>query len=361
MAITSRGSQPNHAQRFAVAWTGDFFDAMGHAKYPDMGRSVLAEHAHIEDRVMSEARSPIGADQLAGVQAAIVLTPSVTAESVSQAGNFLVIARFGVGYDAVDVAACTAADVAVLIATGAVDRSVAEATVGWMIALGHHMQVKDQLVRTGQWNERSRYMGLELRDRVLGVVGLGGIARALIGLLSSFGMRQPLAYDPFADRDAASRLGAKLVELDELLTQADYVSLHCPLNATTRGLIGRKELARMKPSAYLLNTARGGIVDEDALYEALAEKRIAGAALDCFVEEPVIKPHRFGQFDNVLLAPHSIAWTAELFRDIGRVICGAVVDLSLGKRPGGCVNPQVFERPTFRAKWDRLTCNGATR
>jgi len=243
----------------------------------------------------------------------------------------------------------------VLIASGAVDRSVAEATVGWMIALGHHLRVKDQLVRSGQWHERTRYMGLELRDRVLGVVGLGGIARALIELLGSFGMRQPLAFDPFADRAAAARLGVRLVELDELLDQADFVSLHCPLTPTTRGLIGRRELALMKPSAYLLNTARGGIVDEDALYEVLAEKQIAGAALDCFAAEPVTVPHRFGQLDNVLLAPHSIAWTHELFRDIGRVICTAVVDLSLGRRPTGIVNPQVFERPTFRAKWQRLS------
>ncbi len=362
MEVKSDGPQSGGSQKFVVAWTADFFqaksDGVAEPKYRDMGRSVLTEQAHVEDRVMSETRSPIGADQLAGVQAAVVLTPGVTAASVAEAENLLAIARFGVGYDAVDVPACTAADVAVLIASGAVDRSVAEATVGWMIALGHHVRVKDQLVRTGQWNERSDYMGSELRDRVLGVVGLGGIARALIGLLGSFSMRQPLAYDPFADRDAAARLGVKLVELDELLAQADFVSLHCPLTPETRGLIGRRELALMKPTAYLLNTARGGIIDEDALFEALAERRIAGAALDCFAAEPVTAPHRFGQFDNVLLAPHSIAWTHELFRDIGRVICRAVVDLSLGKRPGGCVNPQVFERPSFRAKWERLTCVG---
>ena len=109
----------------------------------------------------------------------------------------------------------------------------------------------------------------------------------------------------------------------------------------------------MKPDAYLINTARGGIVDEDALYDALADHRIAGAALDCFAEEPVIRPHRFGELDNVLLAPHSIAWTDELFRDIGRSVCQGMVDLSLGKVPRGVVNPQVFDRPGFQEKWAR--------
>ena len=168
----------------------------------------------------------------------------------------------------------------------------------------------------------------------MGVVGLGGIAKAVIRLLSGFGMGPPLAYDPYADRAVADRLGVRLVELDTLLAEADYVSLHCPLTPTTRGLIGQRELALLKPSTYLLNTARGGIVDEDALFEALSTGKLAGAALDCFADEPVTAPHRFGQLDNVLLAPHCIAWTDELFRDIGRTICGAVVELSLGASPG---------------------------
>jgi phosphoglycerate dehydrogenase-like enzyme len=125
------------------------------------------------------------------------------------------------------------------------------------------------------------------------------------------------------------------------------------LTDQTRGLIGAKQLALMKPGAYLLNTARGGIVDEDALYQALRERRIAGAALDCFAQEPVTTPHRFGALDNVLLAPHSVAWTAELFRDIGRAACQVMVDLSLGVKPRGALNPELFDRPAFQAKWRR--------
>jgi len=193
-----------------------------------------------------------------------------------------------------------------------------------------------------------------LRDRTLGVIGLGGIAQKLIELLRGFGMKQPLAFDPFVTEAAAAKLDVRLVSLDELLSQAGFVSIHCPLTEKTRGLIGAKELALMKPDAYLLNTARGGIVDEDALYTALKNRALAGAALDCFAQEPVTSPHRFGELDNVLLAPHSIAWTDEMFRDIGRAACQVMVDLSLGKRPRGVLNPEVFERQKFKAKWERF-------
>ena len=342
------------ARKFVVALTADFYDAAGALKFRDIGLSVLAENPKIEQRVVKEHRKQIGADQIRDAQGVIVLTPDVTAESVSNPDNLLVMARFGVGYDSVDVKACTAADVLVTITTGAVDRPVAEATIGWMMALGHNVRIKDNLVRTGKWDERPKHMGRELRDRTLGVIGLGGIAQKLIELLCSFGMKQPLAFDPFVTEATASKLGVRLVSLEELLGQADFVSIHCPLTEKTRGLVGARELALMKPDAYLLNTARGGIVDEDALYKALKNGALAGAALDCFAQEPVTSPSRFGELDNVLLAPHSIAWTYEMFRDIGRAACQVMVDLSLGTRPRGVLNPEVFEQPRFKAKWQRF-------
>ena len=339
---------------FIVTLTADFYDSAGAPKYRDIGLSLLAAQPHIEQRVFKEHRKQIGADQIGDAQGVIVLTPTVTAESVSRAENLLVVARFGVGYDSVDVKACTAADVLVTITVGAVDRPVAEATIGWMIALSHNVRVKDRLVRTGQWDERSKHMGRELRDRTLGVIGLGGIARKTIELLRGFGMKQPLAFDPFINEETAAQAGARLVSLEELLGQADFVSIHCPLTEKTRGLLGARQLALMKPDAYLLNTARGGIVDEDALYDALKSQRIAGAALDCFAQEPVTTPHHFGELENVLLAPHSIAWTDELFRDIGRATCQVMVDLSLRKKPCGVLNPEVFAQPGFQKKWERL-------
>ncbi len=343
-------------RRFKIAWTADFFGPDGRPRYRDLGQSVLDGQAHVECRPFAEHLPEITPGQIGDAQGVIVLTPAVTAASLSRSEDLLAFARFGVGFDAVDVPACTAADVAVLIAAGAVDRSVAEATLAWMLALTHHVRTKDALVRSGRWEERSRWMGSELRDRTLGVVGFGGIARALVALLAGFGMRQPLAFDPYVDPQAAQSLGVRVVGLEELLASADFVSIHCPLNDSTRGLIGAAELARMKPGAWLIDTARGGIVDEDALYEVLAARRIAGAAIDVFAQEPVVEPHRFGTLDNVLLAPHSIAWTDEMFRDVGRAACRGLLDLSLGRRPRGAVNPEVFDRPGFQAKWRRLRC-----
>jgi phosphoglycerate dehydrogenase-like enzyme len=346
---------------FQVALTGDFLGPDGRPCYRDLGLSVFVEHRGIAWRPFADHRTEIGPDQVGDANALIVLTPRVTAKSVSTSADLLTIARFGVGYDSVDVGACTAADVALLIAAGAVDRSVAEATLAWMLSLTHHVRAKDRLVREGRWNERNGYMGCELRDRALGIIGLGGIGRELVRLTAGFGMRPVLAFDPFLPAASASTIGVRLVELDELLSTSDFVSLHCPLNDQTRNLLGARELSLMKRDAYLINTARGGIVDEDALFQLLKERKIAGAALDCFVVEPVTAPHRFGELDNVLLAPHCIAWTDELFRDIGRTVCRGIVALSQGKRPDrGIVNPEVFDRQGFRDKWARLQQENTT-
>ncbi len=340
--------------RFNVALTADFFEANGSGKFKDMGLSVLDDHPHLGHFALGEFNNPILSGQLTDANGVIVLTPAVTRDTVSGSEHLLAIVRFGVGYDAVDVGACTDADVGVFITSGAVDRSVAEATVGWMIALTHHMRIKDRLVRSGKWDDRTRFMGTELRDRTFGAIGLGGIARETIRLLKSFGMKAPIAFDPFVDADAVSELGVRLVSLDELLSTADFVSVHCPLNKETHGLIGARELGLMKPEANLINTARGGIVNESDLKAALESGTIAGAALDCFEQEPVGESHPLAELDNVLLAPHSIAWTDELFRDIGRRACSIMVELAEGKMPSGCVNTGVFERPGFQQKWERL-------
>jgi phosphoglycerate dehydrogenase-like enzyme len=338
---------------FRVAFTGDFQDADGMPRYRDIGLDVL-EGKNVEVTRFAGHRAEIGADQLSGVNGVIVLTPRVTAESLAIASELLAVGRFGVGFDTVDVAACTAANVLLFIAAGAVDRPVAEATVGWMLALTHQIRAKDRLVREARWDERSGFMGRELRDRTLGVIGFGGIGRAVVRLLEGFGMKQPLCFDPFVDADAAIELGVRAVSLDELLREADFVSIHCPLTEQTRNLISARELALMKRESYLINTARGGIVDEHALYQALATGRIAGAALDCFAHEPLTAPPRFAELENALLAPHAIAWTDELFRDIGRSVCRGMLDLAEGRLPKGAINVEVFERPEFQEKWKRV-------
>jgi phosphoglycerate dehydrogenase-like enzyme/2-keto-3-deoxy-L-rhamnonate aldolase RhmA len=339
---------------FRVALTGDFFDKIGKLRYRDIGLDLF-DQGNLEHFAFSEHRLEIGSDQLLGSNGVIVLSPRVTAASLAKSHDLLAIGRFGVGYDSVDVKTCTANDVLLFIAAGAVDRSVAEATVAWMLALNHHIRTKDRLVREGKWDDRNEYMGTELRDRTLGVIGFGGIGRALVELLRTFGMNPPLVYDPFVAPADIIAFGARPAAFDELLARSDFVSIHCPLNDKTRNLIADRELRLMKPTAYLINTARGGIVDEQSLMAALREKRIAGAAIDCFATEPVVSPSAFGEFDNVLLAPHSIAWTHELFRDIGRAVCQGMLDLASGRVPRGVINREVLDKPSFQEKWKR-TC-----
>lgn len=342
------------SRKFQVLFTADFFEPDGRPKFANYGTAQLAEVPGIEVDRFAEHRREIGSDQIAGAQGLIVLSPRVTALTLTGSDNLLAVARFGVGFDNVDVAACTKADVAATITRGAVDRSMAEATVGWMIALSHHMMIKDRLLREGSWDERTRYMGTELRDRTLGVIGFGGIGSRIVQRLTGFEMKQPLAYDPYLDEEAIAAKGARQVDLSRLLREADFVSVNCPLTDETRNLLGAPQLALMKPSAYLINTARGGIIDEDALFDALKKRLIAGAALDCFAGEPITSPHRFGTLENVLLAPHSIAWTGEMFRDIGNMACQSMIDLAQGRPPHGILNPEVLEKPTFQEKWKRL-------
>lgn len=337
--------------RFRIALTADFYDAAGALRYRDIGVDRCGDAARFEISRFDAHQGEIEPQQLAGYHGAVVLSPRVTARSLSATNDFLAIGRFGVGYDSVDVAACTAADVLLFITAGAVDYSVAEATVAWMLALSRHLRTKDLLVREARWDDRSRYMGSELRGRTLGIVGFGGIGRAVVKILAGFAMNPPLVFDPFAPADAIAATGARSVTLDELLRGSDYVSLHCPLNESTRGLIGPRELKLMKPTAYLINTARGGIVDEDALYDALSQRQIAGAAIDCFATEPLTSAPKLAELDNILLAPHCIAWTDELFRDIGRAAFVGMIDLSCGRAPRGMVNPEVLDRPGFQRKW----------
>lgn len=345
----------NTVSPFRVALTADFYGINGAMQYRDIGLDLFDGSDRITVNRFVDHRPEISPEQLAGVNGVIVLTPRVTAQSLSKSEDLLAIGRFGVGFDSVDVKACTDTDVLLYITAGAVDRSVAEATVGWMLALTHHVRMKDRLIREARWDDRSQYMGMELRDRTLGVVGFGGIGQAVVRLLSGFGMKQPLVFDPYATSDVIQSSGAQSVSLEQLLQQSDFVSLHCPLNEQTRNLIDVQQLGLMKQTAYLINTARGGIVNESALYDTLISHRIAGAALDCFQDEPLKTPPPFADFDNVLLAPHSIAWTDELFRDIGRTACQGMIELSLGVRPRGIVNPSVLDRRGFQEKWKRLS------
>ena len=338
------------ARAFRVGLTHDFLSPEGKLVYQDIGLDLLDEAPAVERNFLEAHPSPLRARDVEGLDAVISLAPAWTPETLTGAGRLVGVVRFGVGYDMVDVAACTAADVAVAITPGAVNRSMAEAILTWMLALGHRVLQKDRLVRDSRWAQKAHFMGCELRGRTLGIVGLGGIGRTLLELVRGLGMNPPLAFDPFGNPTEAAALGVSLVPLEELLRRSDFVSINCPLNARTRGLIGRDQLSLMKRDAFLINTSRGGIVDEHALVDALRTGRIAGAGVDVFETEPADGRHPLASLENVILAPHAIGWTHELFREIGRAACTAVLSLSRGEVPSGIVNPEVLGRAGFLEK-----------
>jgi D-3-phosphoglycerate dehydrogenase len=251
----------------------------------------------------------------------------VTEEVLSAAGRLKVIGRAGVGIDNIDVEVANRLGIAVLNSPGGNIISAAEFTLGLMLALVRHIAQASASLRRGEW-ERVRFRGGELHRKTLGLVGAGRIGSEVARRAKALGMHV-LVYDPYLSRERAEEMGAELAALSTLLGRADVVSIHTPLTEETHGLLGAEELALMKPSAYLVNAARGGVVDEAALVAALEEKRLAGAALDVFEQEPPPLDHPLLKLDNVLAVPHLGAATREAQTLSGIEICKAVRDALL--------------------------------
>ncbi len=245
----------------------------------------------------------------------------IDAEALAAAGRLKVVARAGVGLDNVDVKQATQSGVMVVNAPTSNIVSAAELAVGLLLAAARHIAPATASLKRGEW-KRSKYSGIELFEKTLGIVGLGRIGVLVAQRLSAFGM-SVIAYDPYVQAGRAAQLGVRLVPLDELMGTADFISVHLPKTAETAGLIGAEQLARCKPSAVIVNAARGGIVDEQALYAALKQGRLAGAGLDVFASEPCTDSPLF-VLDNVVATPHLGASTAEAQEKAGVAVARSV-------------------------------------
>lgn len=329
---------------FKVGLTRDFLNPSGELTYKDIGLHILDKATDLHYEFLKEHSSPIKANMLKGYNAIISLAPAYNKLSFEGLSDLKAICRFGVGYDMVDLKACSDANVLVTITKGAVNYSMAEATVTWMLALSHRVFDKDQLVRNGKWAERSNYMGSELRGRTVGIIGIGGIGQKLVEMLKPFRIDRIYAFDPYADKNKALDLGIELTDLDSLMRNSDYVSINCPLTNETRNLIREHELSLLKPTAIIINTARGGIVDEDAMVRVLSSGAVAGYATDVFATEPVPPDHPLLTMKNVILAPHCIGWTDDLFHEIGCKVCEQVVQISRGEVPDGVINTDILHK-----------------
>lgn len=291
----------------------------------------------------------VPAGSLAGYDALFLLAYRATAASLQGADRLSIIARWGVGYDNVDLAACTEAGVVVAITPGGVRRSVAESVVTFIFALGMRLLDQDRVVRSGGWRGELPRFGQCVEGRVLGLLGCGNIGQEIFRMCRSLGFSRLIAHDPFLKPGD----GIESVTMDELFRQSDYVSVNCPLNDDTRGLVNAAWLKRMKPSAYLINTARGPIVNQADLAHALHQGWIAGAGLDVFEVEPLPAADPLRDAPNVIFAPHGLCWTEELVRDNSRQMFQNALAVRKGQAPPYPVNRDVLTSPLFLAKLER--------
>lgn len=250
-----------------------------------------------------------------------------------------IISRIGVGFETVDIPAATERGIVVTTTPGAGAETVSEHAFTMIMALSRRIFDNDRMVRSGGW---TTVTGHSVYRRTLGIIGFGLIGKQLAKWAQGFQMKV-VAYDPYPDTAYAQANGVELLALDELLRVSDYVSLHLPLMPSTRDLIGERELALMKPEAFLVNAARGGIVNEDALYRALRNGVIAGAALDVFTSEPINKDNPLLTLDNIIFSPHMAGSTFEGLDSIEGMACRNVCELIDGKSPTGIRNPEVLK------------------
>ncbi|WP_420970500.1 hydroxyacid dehydrogenase [Bradyrhizobium sp. B120] len=273
------------------------------------------------------------------------------AELLKRAPNLLIVSSNGAGFDPVDVDACTKAGVLVVNQSGGNANSVAEHALGMMLTLSKRIIQSDRRLRREANVNRNDLIGNELNEKTVGIVGLGNVGRRIAELCKGLLHMKVIAYDPYLTAEEMAKRSGEKVELDDLLRRADFVSISCPLDSKSRGMIGAREFALMQPHAYFVTTARGFIHDEKALEEALREERIAGAGLDVWSKEPPPPDHPLLQFDNVLASPHTAGVTREARINMGRIAAEQILDALDGKRPPRIINPEVW--PVYARRFEK--------
>jgi D-3-phosphoglycerate dehydrogenase len=274
------------------------------------------------------------------------------ANMIAHCPNLLAVASTGAGYDMVDVDDCTKAGVIVVNQSGTNKEGVAEHALGLMLALSKKIAISDRAMRSVANLERRKYQGNDIKGKTLGIVGIGNIGTRLSDICrAAFGMTI-LAYDPYLTAQQVVARGGTQVGLRELMRQSDYVSVHCPRTTESYGMLGAAQFAAMKPSAYFINTARGGIHDEMALAEALRNGQLAGAGLDVFLQEPPPLDHPLLAMDNVIVSPHNAGMTDESILEMVTATAHQWIGLFGGRVPPRLVNPEAW--PLYASRFTEI-------
>ncbi len=309
----------------------------------DEGIDILRGYAEVDIKLGLTPEELIAT--ISDYDALLVRSQTKVSAKVIEAGQKLqVIARAGVGVDNIDVDEATQHGIAVVNAPTGNTISAAEHTIALMLALARHIPQANAALKSGVWR-RSDFMGTEVRNKTLGIIGLGNVGSEVAKRARGLEMKL-IAHDPFISVDHARSLQVKLVSLEQLLKEADFISLHTPLTPATQGLIGAKQLALVKPTARIINTARGGLINEKALAKAVMEKRIAGAAIDVFPTEPVTKSILF-ETDNIIVTPHLGASTTEAQAMAARDVAEQVIDIFKGQPARYAVNAPFIAAETL--------------
>ncbi len=358
-------------EMFRLALTGGLLDINGHADRQGLRLDTLDALPYMDYHFLRDLAPShddpdywnryysllITLQHIADVAGLYVVRPWIKSSTFAEgAANLTVIARAGAGYDKIDVQACTDHNVALFNAPDALTHSTASSALLLLLALAKQLPKHEQVARTGRWDLQGSVRGQDIEYKTLGIVGLGRSGRELARLVAPFEMTI-LAYSPHADPADAEKFGIRLVSLDELFRESDYVSLHSSLRDDTRGMIRREHLWQMKPTAYFVNVARGELVDQHALIELLQQRRIAGAGLDVFEEEPLPVDNPLVALDNVILTPHWLPATVDGGRKISAAAMGGLLRAARGEVPDNVINTDVVDRPGFKAKLARFEAN----
>lgn len=361
---------------FRLAISGDILNERGEDACGGLPLAELAAAPHIRhhftldhapqpgdagywQRFYSLAISPadLVSDDGHGVDGLILLRPWLKKSVLeSAAASLVVVGRSGAGYDKVDVEACTACDVALFNAPLALNHPTASTALLFMLALAKRLPQQERITRAGRWDLQTAELGDEILGRTLGIIGLGHSGRELARIVAPFDMRI-LAYSPHADPVQVASLGVTLVPLERLLRESDFVSVHARPRPENHHMLGKAQFALMKPTANLVNIARGELIDQNALVDVLRERRIAGAALDVFEVEPLPIDDPLIGLDNVILTPHWSASTRDVWRATGRAMVDGMLRASRGEIPQDIVNREVLDRSGFLAKLNRFREN----
>ena len=270
----------------------------------------------------------------------------VTKEVIDNADNLQIIARAGVGVDNIDLDAATEKGIMVVNSPESTSITVAEHTMGLLLSMARKLTIADKSVKEGKW-EKKKFMGVELRNKTLGVIGMGRIGSQVVNRCKAFEM-DAVAYDPYLPEEVATQMGVELTDLETVLKKADFITIHVPLTPETKHLISYDEFEIMKDEAFITNCARGGIIDEEALYDALKNGKIGGAALDVYEEEPPAEDSKLFELDNIVLTPHIAASTKEAQRDAAIIVADEIIELAKGGTPNNVLNMPRIDNRTYQ-------------